>query len=506
MGAGASAADVRAQVENLGAAYRVYGPNIEENGVDGDLVSELITDEDPSPAFADLGVTNTLHKRRLLQAMRAAHPGASRRGSLGGSTDSAPAVAVAEVDAVAPASPAAGTIASPAAGNVAAARAVPAAGNVAAARAVPAAAAAARPPPVAVEIDGGGARGPNSDPRRTPTNSTWTVSLSWEGRADLDLAAAVFGERGTFLDLVYYARKESNGRAVVHSGDAKGTEETGGSTESIELRPAALDPRTVAVVFFARVHDAADGLGAVSSCSVTVTGPDTTIQPLHHHRDAKSVVVCRMYRRGRSGRPTAATLNVDMLDVAFDDSDVAACVPRCQTLLRDVVDVSANPECTLVLLDKGGLLPLESSSLKLGLGWDPARAGGAMDLDAGAVLLDKDGIYVDFVYFHQQHTSGVQHSGDNRTGEGDGDDEWIRFNLGDLDAAVVEIVVVISAYAGNFMQCRNAFCRLVDEEQGDVEIARWQLSGMFEPASCGCDDFREISGGNTMKNCYRRAW
>ena len=68
MGAGASAADVRAQVENLGVAYRVYGPSIEENGVDGDLVSELITDEDPSPAFADLGVTNTLHKRRLLQA------------------------------------------------------------------------------------------------------------------------------------------------------------------------------------------------------------------------------------------------------------------------------------------------------------------------------------------------------------------------------------------------------------------------------------------------------
>ena len=57
---------------------------------------------------------------------------------------------------------------------------------------------------------------------RTPTTATWTVNLAWEGPVDLDLAAAVFGERGTFLSLVYYANTEAMNRGVVHSGDAKG--------------------------------------------------------------------------------------------------------------------------------------------------------------------------------------------------------------------------------------------------------------------------------------------
>jgi len=146
------------------------------------------------------------------------------------------------------------------------------------------------------------------------------------------------------------------------------------------------------------------------------------------------------------------------------------------------VDISANPECKLVLLDKGGLLPIEGSTYHLGLGWDPAVSGAPMDLDVGVVLLDKDDIYVDFVYFHQQSSSGVQHSGDNRTGHGDGDDEWIKFDLSKLDSTVESLVVVVSAYQGSFMAVRNAFCRLVDEAEGR-EIARWELSGMFEATS-----------------------
>ena len=95
---------------------------------------------------------------------------------------------------------------------------------------------------------------------RTPTTATWTVNLAWEGPVDLDLAAAVFGERGTFLSLVYYANTEAMNRGVVHSGDAKGGQ--GQSQETITVRPAALDPRATAIVLFARVHDDGASLGS----------------------------------------------------------------------------------------------------------------------------------------------------------------------------------------------------------------------------------------------------
>lgn len=202
---------------------------------------------------------------------------------------------------------------------------------------------------------------------------------------------------------------------------------------------------------------------------------------------ARSCALCRAYRRGPRG------LEVDVLDAAFDDGDLAALLPKCQTLVRDVLDVSPTASCEgVVVLDKGGLLPLETASLTLGLGWDPAVSGAAVDLDAGVVLLDRDGIYVDFVYFHNQRSAGVTHSGDNRTGIGDGDDESIAFDLGRLPENVTQAVVVVSAYTGSFMKVRNASCRLVDDGAGGREIARWDLSGMFKETSLVvCKLFRD---------------
>lgn len=448
MGAGASASQVREHVEGLGNAYQTYGPSLEDNGVDGALVGELAHDDRDgvNATFDDLGITNKLHRRKLLQAARTQHGvqvDRPRSNSSIGSVDR-PAVAVAE-DLLAEAAP------------------LPLGAAVAA---------------VAVDaVDPAPRSRSNSRATpRTPTTATWTINLAWEGPVDLDLAAAIFGERGTFLSLVYYANTEAMNRGVVHSGDAKGSA-GGQSQETVVVRPAALDPRATAIVFFARVHDDDASLGQVTSAAVNLTGPDVTVQPLAHHATARAAVVCRMFRE----RPRAPFC-VETLDVHFDSSDLASLVPRCQNLLRDVVDVSANADCKLVLLDKGGLLPVEGTHFKLGLGWDPAEKGAPMDLDVGCVLLDKDGIYNNFVYFHQQSAPGVEHSGDNRTGFGDGDDEWLRFSLNDMDPAVETISIVISAYSGSFMAVKNAFCRLVDEDTG-VEIARWELSAMFEETS-----------------------
>ena len=87
------------------------------------------------------------------------------------------------------------------------------------------------------------------------------------------------------------------------------------------------------------------------------------------------------------------------------------------------------------------------SSISLGLGWDPVKAGflgkmlgggNAIDLDASCILLNSDLQKIDLVWFRQlkSNDGSIKHSGDNRTGDGDGDDETIHVDLQCLPATV----------------------------------------------------------------------
>ena len=124
--------------------------------------------------------------------------------------------------------------------------------------------------------------------------------------------------------------------------------------------------------------------------------------------------------------------------------------------------------------------------VRMGLGWDAVKKKGlfgsrsqSIDLDASAVLFDEHKQPVDAVWFRQLNSKdgSVRHSGDNLTGEGEGDDESIAVELGRLPANVTSIVFLVSSFTGqNFSQIQNAFCRLVDETTRQ-EIARYELTG-----------------------------
>jgi tellurium resistance protein TerZ len=103
----------------------------------------------------------------------------------------------------------------------------------------------------------------------------------------------------------------------------------------------------------------------------------------------------------------------------------------------------------------------------------------SIDLDASCLLFDAGGTLVDQVWFRQLRTAdgAVQHTGDNLTGAGEGDDESIIVELGQLPASVQTLVFVVNSFTGqNFSQIENAFCRLVDETTG-AEVARYELTG-----------------------------
>ena len=144
-----------------------------------------------------------------------------------------------------------------------------------------------------------------------------------------------------------------------------------------------------------------------------------------------------------------------------------------------------------VSLAKGGNVSLSKeapglSAVIVGLGWDVRTTTGAdYDLDASALLCNALGKVVSdqhFVFFNNLRSpeGSVEHSGDNLTGGGDGDDEQIKVDLARVPADVAKVVFPVSIYDAdarlqNFGQVRNAFIRIVNQANGQ-EIARYDLS------------------------------
>ncbi|MFE7561281.1 TerD family protein [Kitasatospora sp. NPDC057500] len=143
-----------------------------------------------------------------------------------------------------------------------------------------------------------------------------------------------------------------------------------------------------------------------------------------------------------------------------------------------------------VTLAKGGNVSLTKAApnltqVQVGLGWDARSTTGApFDLDASALLCSNNRVLGDeyFVFYNNLKSpeGSVEHTGDNLTGDGDGDDEVVLVNLDLVPAQVDKIAFPVSIYdaenrSQNFGQVRNAYIRVVNSVDGQ-EIARYDLS------------------------------
>lgn len=144
-----------------------------------------------------------------------------------------------------------------------------------------------------------------------------------------------------------------------------------------------------------------------------------------------------------------------------------------------------------ISLSKGGNLSLSKTDPSLnqvliGLGWDTRATDGAdFDLDASAFLLganDKVRGETDFIFYNQTRSpeGSVEHMGDNRTGEGDGDDETVKIDLAKVPAEIQKIAITVTIHDAisrkqNFGQVQNAFIRVVND-QTQVELVRFDLN------------------------------
>jgi stress response protein SCP2 len=129
-----------------------------------------------------------------------------------------------------------------------------------------------------------------------------------------------------------------------------------------------------------------------------------------------------------------------------------------------------------VSLVKTGAPPL--AKVIMGLGWDPAKGRRNIDLDASCIAFDQQGRKLEIVWFmHLSDFGGsLLHTGDNLTGQGEGDDEQIRVDLLAMPQQVHSLVFTINSFSGQkFTEVARAFCRLVDEASGQ-ELVRFDLS------------------------------
>jgi tellurium resistance protein TerD len=144
-----------------------------------------------------------------------------------------------------------------------------------------------------------------------------------------------------------------------------------------------------------------------------------------------------------------------------------------------------------ITLQKGGNVSLSKTDPNLrqvlvGLGWAARASDGAdFDLDASLFMVQENGKVrsdADFIFYNQLISTcgAITHTGDNKTGAGDGDDEALTITLATMPAAITRLVIAVTIHDAvarkqNFGMVEDAFVRIVNSET-DTEIARFDLS------------------------------
>jgi stress response protein SCP2 len=238
--------------------------------------------------------------------------------------------------------------------------------------------------------------------------------------------------------------------------------------------------------------DASAAAGPVATFVAAGLGPVTLIIAVELYRRGpgwKVRAVGQGYAEGLAGLATHHGVAIDDAPAEQQRHGAAAAASTTDPLLAAAAPSAPAPP-TPVNLDKGrvslqkretvslvktGAPPLQT--VMMGLGWDPAKRGGNIDLDASVIAYDTKKKPLETVYFGKLSawSGAINHLGDNLTGQGDGDDEMINIDLHRLPPQVATLVFTVNSYKQQtFQQVKNAYCRLLD---GDgQELVRFDLS------------------------------
>ena len=143
-----------------------------------------------------------------------------------------------------------------------------------------------------------------------------------------------------------------------------------------------------------------------------------------------------------------------------------------------------------IILEKGQRTGLGLPKFTVGLGWDAnsSSTGQDFDLDASVFVLGENKKLIAdeyFVFYNNLKSSdgAVEHTGDNKTGEGEGDDESIRVDLSKISSAATEICIVVTIHNAverhqNFGQVHNSYVRIYNPDNNE-ELLKYELEEDF---------------------------
>lgn len=322
------------------------------------------------------------------------------------------------------------------------------------------------------------------------SDTVLVARLHWaqETEVDMDLQAVVVDKAGRITDAAYYNNmKACGGKALVHSGDEAGDSNL--LAEEVRITLASVPDNVHMFLILACCYN-----GGVLQ---DVPTPLLTLEekkPIKRTLNERSVavpssgllaaVLIRSYKM--SGTCWELRCIQEHLQGARHFMD---CLPELNRQIIAEIPSANKRQKVAFAMEKGSALDFGASlqSVALGLGWDVDQ--GEMDLDASAVLLDSAGQVLDSIFFGHLRSSGthsvaaaVEHSGDNLTGEGDGDDERITVRLDQLGDSVCDVFFCIHVYSKGddgsrktFRDVANPYCRVVEGETGE-ELCRYTLA------------------------------
>mmetsp|Transcript_67375 Transcript_67375/g.146654 ORF Transcript_67375/g.146654 Transcript_67375/m.146654 type:complete len:670 (+) Transcript_67375:368-2377(+) len=306
------------------------------------------------------------------------------------------------------------------------------------------------------------------------------IALAWDKmktQVDLDLQAVVVDTKGSIIDAVYYNRLTAQDKALAHSGDdLVGDGE--GFDECIWINLTKMKKNVKLIIFCLAAYSG----GAVSSAGIVNAyivekwqGQAKESFRVAEHSGTAGVIGLCIMNRSNEGVWTVTRL----LD---EGSEGHHFMDFIEPTLGDIIRrrIKGAPKCMKVSFPmvKGDLADLpvskHSNMFHVGVGWDMGELG--IDLDVSAVLFGLVGQKVGAVYYNNTKLHGVHHTGDNETGEGEGDDETIVVDLNEVPDHVAQVFFVVNVYTKDvtFSSLKNAYVRVIDHQ--NHEILKYSLN------------------------------
>ena len=297
------------------------------------------------------------------------------------------------------------------------------------------------------------------------------VGLGWDftGKETFDLDASItgFGEKFNVVQAIYYGNKKGLNDSVIHFGDNL-TGEGEGDDEVIQVFLSKV-PQDVYYLAVAVNSYSSNSLIKAQSAYIRVYTNNYNIgrYTLQRTKDCIGLLLGVFQRDPTQNiwyfRCMADPISGNVVTQSYEDIKTLL---GNYTMSKDGTDnYVQHPLPGEPLFDFNKWKKVENRFTYVGLGWD-IQQGSNFDLDASILTFDEKNNLMEIVYHRNLHSynKSIEHYGDNKTGVGEGDDEVLSIDFGNVTPNTHSMAVIINSFKGNsLVYIRNAFIRLYDQ-------------------------------------------